>query len=631
MAFNIQAAKQAGYSDQEIQQYLTSKQGATTPTPQPETNNGGFSNYLPLLGAIGGSFIGSPILGGVLGAGAGTLAKQAIQGKADPGEVIKESAFAGLGGLAGKGLGALVGKVLPSALTKTGESAIASQYNVPRNVARGINFPQSIKDLTKYGITDMTKIGPAAETVTGANGIVSKLTRAAVAKANPVNLGEDQTALGATSSVLQMAQDLVANPSITPATETKFMNFVNKGVSKAMGGEAGNITGSANPSEVFGFIQQLEKQAAGITRGRAPTAITAEDKALANSYTSLADELKHRLFNLSGGNDAVAEGLLTPEQFQQLHAIHPQLATDISSAKSVRELRGIAAPFVQGNQAAAETAAGSQFGFQNLAGSAKGIGKMVPTLANPLAPVTAALSAPGVNSAVGGAAIKGAEALKNLPLPATDTLQRIGVSSATGLGTTPDSAQAAELPTIQGEVLPSDSTGQQGDLLKAAFIQAMLQNPKQATTIKTIYDFINPKPPTGTADRAASLRVGEQVVDRAISSLKGYGPIQGRLFQFQLSAGGGAGVPPEVTKTNTSFNLLRQNVVRALQGARMSDKDIQIAEQYTPTITDTNETVQAKLQVLKQILQEARGYLQTTNQNYTSPQTGIPAPINSGL
>lgn len=604
------------------------------PTP-PTSGGGGFSNLLPLLGGIAGSFIGSPILGGAIGAGLGTLGKQAIQGKGNPGEVVTQAALAGAGGIGGKLLGGLLGHVLPGALDTAGEGAIASQYNVPRNVARAINFPQSIKDLTKYGITDASKIPDIAGQVTGDSGVISQLTRRAVAKANPVPLGSYETANGSVPAVADMAQNLVSNPSITSGTEGKFMSFIKKGLDKTMGGEAGNITGTANPSETFGFIQQLEKQAAGITRGRAPSAITAEDQALANAYKSVADELRHRLFSVSGADQAVATGLATPEELKSLSAIHPQLAQDVQGAQTVGDLRGIAAPFVQANKAAAETNAASQFGFQNLAGQAKGIGKAVPTLGNPLAPIQAGLSSSGVNATLGKGALKAADLLRGLPLPSAATLSRAGVATGAGLGagdstsTPTDNSQPIEGQVIDpgGNVGTGDNSTR--DPLRTALGIYAMQHAKSVNDLVAGYNLLNPKPANGTVDRAASLKVGENVVDRAMQSLTGYGPVQGRLYQLQLSLGGGAGVPNDVVKTNTSFNLLRQSVVRALQGARMSDADIKIAEGYTPSLTDTPQTVQQKLGVLKQILTETRQYLQSTNQQYDSPpsqSSGVPLP-----
>ena len=58
---------------------------------------------------------------------------------------------------------------------------------------------------------------------------------------------------------------------------------------------------------------------------------------------------------------------------------------------------------------------------------------------------------------------------------------------------------------------------------------------------------------------------------------------------------GGLGARQSLIKQNQNFNLLKQNVVRALQGARMSDQDIKLAGEYIPSIADTPETIKTKL------------------------------------
>ena len=72
-------------------------------------------DLLPLIGAVGGSFIpgAGTIVGGALGAGLGTLLKQGLKGEDfNAGEVAKETVLSGAGGLAGKGLGFVGGKLL---------------------------------------------------------------------------------------------------------------------------------------------------------------------------------------------------------------------------------------------------------------------------------------------------------------------------------------------------------------------------------------------------------------------------------------------------------------------------------------------------------------------------------------
>lgn len=70
---------------------------------------------------------------------------------------------------------------------------------------------------------------------------------------------------------------------------------------------------------------------------------------------------------------------------------------------------------------------------------------------------------------------------------------------------------------------------------------------------------------------------------------------------------GGLGVPSHIKAQKTRFALLKQNVVRAMQGARMSDTDIRMASEYIPDITDTPDTIKVKLKTLNEVLNDMTG------------------------
>jgi len=65
---------------------------------------------------------------------------------------------------------------------------------------------------------------------------------------------------------------------------------------------------------------------------------------------------------------------------------------------------------------------------------------------------------------------------------------------------------------------------------------------------------------------------------------------------------GGLGADQKMVKLNSSFALLKQGVVRAMQGAKMSDQDIKLAQTYVPDILDTPDTIRTKLQQLDEFL-----------------------------
>jgi len=109
------------------------------------------------------------------------------------------------------------------------------------------------------------------------------------------------------------------------------------------------------------------------------------------------------------------------------------------------------------------------------------------------------------------------------------------------------------------------------------------------------------------------------------SALNDVGP-QNRLAQLSIQHLGGIGVDQNLIKLNQTFELLKQNVVRALQGARMSDQDIKVAQSYIPSITDTKETIQTKLDGLRKYIDSVLGN-SSTSSNKSAPGGSDPLGI----
>jgi len=152
--------------DRELnKQYLSTKQGGKQQSKQ----GGGLVDWLPAIGAIGGSFIpgAGTIAGGALGAGAGALLKQSMVG-GGPEDIVKEAALGGAGGVLGKGIGAIAGKVLPKAATqvagqivaksatgigeKFAAKTIASNFTIPPKLAPQLQLEDSLGQMIKDGI-----------------------------------------------------------------------------------------------------------------------------------------------------------------------------------------------------------------------------------------------------------------------------------------------------------------------------------------------------------------------------------------------------------------------------------------------------------------------------------------------
>lgn len=149
---DINKARQAGYSDEQIKQYAQTKgvqlydsgqtlKAGAPPVTREESNS--ILDWLPVAGAVAGSFIPGlgTIVGGAAGAGVGALAKNLLDKKegVDAGEVVKETALGGVGGVAGKVIGRIGSKLLPKITTGPAERLM------------GGVFKESIKS-TKAGI-----------------------------------------------------------------------------------------------------------------------------------------------------------------------------------------------------------------------------------------------------------------------------------------------------------------------------------------------------------------------------------------------------------------------------------------------------------------------------------------------
>ena len=139
------------------------------------------------------------------------------------------------------------------------------------------------------------------------------------------------------------------------------------------------------------------------------------------------------------------------------------------------------------------------------------------------------------------------------------------------------------------------------------------------TTLKTIFEFAYPKKKAGASDEFLD-KAKENIAVLEKRPKLGYGPGEGRLYSAQLGMLGGAGAPSEAVALNQRYNILKLNILRAYQGARISDKDFELANYYIPNITDTHETAKIKLRELRDLL---------VNSTPAAPeaQINLPAPL----
>lgn len=229
-----------------------------------------------------------------------------------------------------------------------GDKLLAQQYSpLAAREARALDATGTVSRLADFGITKPDEVERISNAITGRDGILSKVVRSAVGNAKGVD----------TTDIVRMADELAQEPLlVAKGLDKGFKNYISQGMRKLYGGPKGSVSPTANPSETFGFIQELEAKAADLVgKGRARVSITSEDKALANAYRQVADELKERLFTGAGADMAINKSV-TPQVKQQLLNIVPgnkkwsEYVEQIANAKTVGELRSLQSPFVRGGQ-----------------------------------------------------------------------------------------------------------------------------------------------------------------------------------------------------------------------------------------------------------------------------------------
>ena len=548
--------------------------------------------------------------------------------------------------------------VKPGVLERTGSKLLASQYEVPRNLARTIKLNETVNKLAKYGITNIDDISPAAEQITGANGVITRATRAAVAGAKGVK----------TEGVLELSRSLAEDPAITTTAGNKFTEFIRKGIISMHGGPRGSLAVGANPSNTFGFIQQLERQAAQLTRGRPAIAISSQDRALSNSFRLVADELKNRLFTQAGADKAIVSKGLLSGLSTELSKISPKLGQEVLKANSVADLRRLALPFVRGQIAATETELGRQTATQTLGGAARGLGRFGQSPFNILAAPLEALNAP-----IGGLLTRGGARLPSIPtipgaglvggaagaIPRGPVAQQVygqlgaRLPSLFAAGAPPEEAplpgqlpEGEVTPQVLGQQVPGITGGptqlgpqelpfeqnipqQVNPYPLENFIQDIQRDPKNAALYKYIYEQYQqqfaaqaPQQLTGEAAKTkGKIDTAELIANRATELLEGVPSLAaGKVASIAGGVTGGA-LATDVALYESFRQAWLGPLARAISGevGVLTDYDIKRAERMLPKVSDSGRLRQQKLQELRDEIAGRRLLLQTGPQGQQNP------------
>lgn len=210
----------------------------------------------------------------------------------------------------------------------------------------------------------------------------------------------------------------------------------------------------------------------------------------------------------------------------------------------------------------------------------------------------------------------GMEKVANLPsgasLPALGRMAGAGYGASLGIPRTPSDTMVPSGPTT-GDVLGGEAPGETGsqnmDALRQIFLLSMLTNPKQASTLKTIYDFGFPEKKETAAQQKSTTQFnrGDAIanqIENEFNKVGGTGRIAG-LVQKGTSA---VGYNPQAT----AYEALRLASIAPLariissEVGVLTDRDIARSEQLLPKLTDTREEATLKLKLLRAAIAEGR-------------------------
>lgn len=561
---DIAKARQAGFNDAQIRDYATRKgvslYDSSTPLPiaQPEKKGFEFADLLPIIGAVGGSFVPGlgTIAGGAAGAGLGTVAKQLFKDEEfDLGEVGREAAFAGAGGLVGKGVGSVASKLL-GGTAKTGSA-----------LRQGIRTPK-VSPYSVGGALEEKELSSAA----------SKLGLRGSAQAQREQSGQLYKDLYTQKS------ELLKGSKVTLPGETLKEQLRNQ-VTQATGLD---LTSGAN-KKVF---ETLTAKLKGNVTEQTLDEVEIQSSKLASRTFDPKYQPVERLDIARGIYDSIDD--IVVDQNPALKAIKGQ----VSLLKKLSP----------GLYASAKKPM-----------TISPLGVQIP-LPKGLIQGTADLAGRGLESA-GGAAGK-------IPLPGNLNLERFGVGTGAGLGadSAPSSLDSENI--IDGEILGEQEISQapqdnRQEDLKKVFLSLMLANPKQASTLKSIFDFgFGDQKVSATREKGINqVNTALGIANQIEKNFKKVGET-GRIAGLGQKAGAAIGFNPKAT----AYEALRLASIGPLARAISSevgvltDKDIQRAEQLLPKLTDTPEEAQLKMQLLKEAIAERR------NAITSGPSEDIPLP-----
>lgn len=593
----FQQAKAAGVPDAVNIKHASQYQATKAKTqPQPQAQSGGIqfadgkkdaswgdaAELLPLLGALGGSFLPGvgTVAGGALGAGGATFLKQLIQGKdLDTKEAVKEGAFAGIGGILGKGLGWGLSKAAPAiskTLGATGESLAIKGLRL--NKTQLTNFSE------KYGID-------AGEYLAGKNFMGKNIA------------GKP---LEGVIHPLQKSFDAIAKSSKVPVEmATLEKNFLDK--IKYL-----NSTGSSDDIKLASQLQTELNTVVNKFLGSGKEPTLADLTTIRKNFDS---KVKGWMGNpIEGGKNRLASKAINDtiqEVAQQEGMVGlngmtlKDMGMELSKLYHLDDLQNLQSNLGRGNLPIGLT---TLLGI-TAGGATGGVGGAVAG-----AGVVNAVNQPGSMGLLSRLATKGGELMGKAPTLSPgmiDPLSRVG--AAIGAGPYPDAQGMEQDPNqvpMEGQIIPpmggqgmgsgaTPQSGGQQEQLRQILGALMLSKAKSVSDIKAGFEMLQgPAAKPLTAEQ-------QKIKSNAESGLRSLATVE-QALEVDSFAPLKSKVPILRGRTpyHTASKEIADVLTRLRTGAALNKEEQKFYEGQTPQPLDSPETIKYKIELFRNLFEQ---------------------------
>lgn len=491
----------------------------------------------------------------------------------------------------------------PYEKASAGVQTYLSNFTIPTKRAGRLKPQETAKAMIKYGLTgDLDEIGNKAASVSGSDGILSKLSRKIIG-----NTKEDIPLDTAMSSV-QGSLDKIAE--LTPSEEQRIMSAVRRML------PTGKRPDTANALDVFDSVKELEKLGHQYLGHSTYLTGNIKSEQIGNVYLEVAENLKDVLGKTVKDSNSV-KNAITPEVINSVKNISPELAKDLSKVTSLSELRSLQAPFVRVQNMVDLTNEAASSSFQNLAGSLKGVGRLVPSVADPLAPLKPILGSAKVNTNIGAFMDKTGGAFKGTKQailgtggsnPTLDALSPIiGRSVGSSMTTQGGSAEVQQTDIIDAaapqELAPSN--GGSAPKITTEMLQEarLVLSDSGFKKLKDIYDLQQTGGGNKTEAQVARSDAKDLVKKAYSSLLDNPGLDVGIVSSRKQSLLGNLGLANQDSLDFlTTIGNLKASIAKARAGTAFTPNEEKLLDKYTPNDKDSKQQLETKLRLLLEIL-----------------------------